>query len=394
MKNSATTCATPGAINDAINIDALARLAKARLPRVIFDFLDGGAEEEATLRDNRAAFARYRLRPTMLTGHARRDLSVSLFGHRLSAPFLIGPTGLNGIYWVDADLALARAAAAADIGFTLSSPANNSIEQVAREGGEGIKFFQLYCWDGRPLWERQIARAQSAGYKALIVTVDSVINGKRERDLRNRFAHEVKITPSVVWDGLTHPRWLGSVWLRRGMPRMENLAEFLPAGASAHDLAEFTRSRRNLTLNWDDIAWMRGLWQGPLIVKGLLTADDARRAQSAGADGVVVSNHGGRQLDGAPATLDVLPEVVAAVGDCMTVLIDSGFRRGSDIVKALALGADAVLLGRATLFGVAAGGQAGAARALAILRDETERVMTLMGCASVAELTPDHVMRV
>ncbi|MEI6302630.1 MAG: alpha-hydroxy acid oxidase [Betaproteobacteria bacterium] len=381
------------AIARAINIADLARLAKARLPGVIFDFLDGGAEQEATLRDNRAAFERYRLRPAMLSGHATRDLSVTLFGHRLSAPFLIGPTGLNGIFWTDADLALARAAAAEGVGFTLSSPANNSLEQVAGEGGDGIKFFQLYCWDQRPLWARQIERAQAAGYKALIVTVDSVVNGKRERDLRNRFSHEVKITPRVVWDGLTHPRWLASVWLRRGMPRMENIAPFLPQGASAHELVEFTRSRRNLSLNWADIAWMRTQWRGPLLVKGLLTAEDAKRAQAAGCDGVVVSNHGGRQLDGAAASIDVLSEVVAAVGGSMTILIDSGFRRGSDIVKALALGADGVLLGRATLYGVAAGGQQGAARALAILRDETDRVMTLLGCGSVAELNADHIMR-
>jgi len=381
------------AIARAINIADLARLAKARLPGVIFDFLDGGAEQEATLHDNRAAFERYRLRPAMLSGHATRDLSVTLFGHRLSAPFLIGPTGLNGIFWTDADLALARAAAAEGVGFTLSSPANNSLEQVAGEGGDGIKFFQLYCWDQRPLWARQIERAQAAGYKALIVTVDSVVNGKRERDLRNRFSHEVKITPRVVWDGLTHPRWLASVWLRRGMPRMENIAPFLPQGASAHELVEFTRSRRNLSLNWADIAWMRTQWRGPLLVKGLLTAEDAKRAQAAGCDGVVVSNHGGRQLDGAAASIDVLSEVVAAVGGSMTILIDSGFRRGSDIVKALALGADGVLLGRATLYGVAAGGQQGAARALAILRDETDRVMTLLGCGSVAELNADHIMR-
>jgi (S)-mandelate dehydrogenase len=336
------------------------------------------------------------LRPAVLAGHATRDLSVSLFGHRLSAPFLIGPTGLNGIFWRDADLLLARAAAAEGIGYVHPSPANVSLEHVAQDeaSAQGVKFFQLYCWDQRPLWERQIERAQAAGYHALMVTVDSVVNGKRERDLANRFAHEVKITPRVVWDGLTHPRWLASVWLGRGMPRMENVAPFLPPGADAHALSTFTRSRRNLTLNWDDLAWMRTLWRGPLLIKGLLSAEDARRAQAIGADGVVVSNHGGRQLDGAPASMDVLPEVVAAVGDDMTVLIDSGFRRGSDIVKAMALGADGVLLGRATLYGVAAGGQPGVARALAILRDETDRVLTLLGCASVAELNPGHIMRI
>jgi len=220
------------AIRNARNIADLAGLARARLPGVIFDYLDGGAEDEVTLRDNRVAFERYRLRPAMLTGKATRDLSVNLFGHRLSVPFLIGPTGLNGIFWRDADLALARAAAAGGVGYVHPSPANNSLEQVAAEGGDGVKFFQLYCWDQRPLWERQIARAQAAGYQALVVTVDSLINGKRERDLANRFAHEVRLTPRVVWDGLTHPRWLASVWLGRGMPRLENIAEFLPPGAS------------------------------------------------------------------------------------------------------------------------------------------------------------------
>lgn len=238
---------------------------------------------------------------------------------------------------------------------------------------------------------RLAQRAAAAGYKAMIITVDSLVGGKRERDLRNHFAHEVNITPRVVWDGLTHPRWLASTWFGRGMPRIENVAEFARAGANAHDLAEFTRSQRNPKLSWDDIAWIRTQWQGPLLVKGILTAEDALCAKQVGADGVVVSNHGGRALDSAPATIECLPEIVAAVVGGMRVLVDGGFRRGSDIAKALALGADCVLLGRATLYGLAAGGEPGVARALSILRDELERVFALTGCGSVADLTPQHV---
>lgn len=380
-------------VADAINIADLARLARRRLPRVVFDFLDGGAEDERTLHANRDSFARYRLRPRVLTGNAKRDLSISLFGQALSAPFMIGPTGLNGIHWPDGDLHLSRAASAAGIGFALSTASNNSIEEVAR-GSPGPKFFQLYPWGDRALCGRLVERAAAAGYKALIVTVDSLVAGKRERDLRNGFAHELRFTPRVAWDGLTHPRWLASTWLARGMPRFENIAEFLPAGAGAHDLAEFTRSQRNPGLSWEDIEWIRRRWQGPFLLKGILTAEDAQRALAAGADGIVISNHGGRALDGAPATIEVLPEIAAAVGGSTSVLIDGGFRRGSDIAKALALGAKCVLLGRAALYGLAAGGEAGVARALAILRDETDRVLALMGCAAVGDLGPHHVAAV
>jgi len=374
-------------VTDALNIADLALLARRRLPRVIFDFIDGGAEDEVTLRDNRSAFGHLRFRPRVLTGNARRDLSIELFGQKLATPFLIGPTGLNGIHWRDGDLALARAASEAGIGFALSTASNNSLEQVAG-CAPGPKFFQLYPWGDRKLSGRLIERAAAAGYKALIVTVDSLVAGRRERDVRNHFAHEVNITPRVVWDGLTHPRWLVSVWLRGGMPRIENIAEFLPPGANAHDLAAFTRSQRNPRLVWEDIEWMRRQWSGPLLVKGVLTAEDTLRAAAAGANGVVVSNHGGRQLDGAPATIEVLPEIVAAANSSMVVLIDGGFYRGSNVVKALALGAKGVLLGRATLYGLAAGGQSGVAKAISILREEMDRVLALTGCASIADITP------
>jgi (S)-mandelate dehydrogenase len=379
-------------IHDAVNIHDLARLAERRLPGVIFDFLEGGAEDEITLRANRAVFESYRFRPRLLTGRTERDLSIELFGDKLALPFLIGPTGLNGIHWVDADLALARAAADAGTAFALSTASNNSLEQVA-QCAAGPKWFQLYPWGDRILCQRLMARAQDAGYKALIVTVDSLIPGNRERDVRNRFSHQLRFTPKTMVDGLAHPGWLAGVWLRRGMPRFENIAEFAPPGADARALADFTRSQRNAGLDWEDLAWMRSCWNGPMLLKGVLTVEDMLQAGALGLDGVIVSNHGGRQLDGAVTTMEVLPDLVAAAGDSMVVLIDGGFRRGADIVKALALGAKGVLLGRATLYGVAAGGQAGAAKALAILKSEVERVMALLGCASIPELSPRHVCR-
>jgi (S)-mandelate dehydrogenase len=236
-----------------------------------------------------------------------------------------------------------------------------------------------------------LERARASGYKALLVTVDSVIAGRRERDARHRFAHEVTLTPSVVLDGLMHPSWLLSVWLAGGgMPKIINVAEFLPPGADAADMAEFTRARRNPMLNWDDMAFIKKAWGGPMLVKGVLTAEDTRLALDHGADGVVVSNHGGRQLDGSLATIEALPEIVEVAG-AATVMVDGGFRRGSDIVKALALGAKGVLVGRATLYGVAAAGEAGAARAIEILRVEVDRVLALLGCRNIAELSPRHL---
>lgn len=372
-------------LKTATNVVDFTAAARRRLPRVVWDYLDGGAEDETTLRDNRAGFERLKIMPRVLTGNAKRDQSVELFGTRFASPFMIGPTGLNGLFWPDADLALARAAASADVGFALSTASNNSLEEVAATG-PGTRWFQLYPWGDAAFSARLLERAKRSGYSAVIVTVDTLTAGKRERDLRNGFSHELRITPRVVLDGLAHPAWLRSVWLGRGMPRFENLAEFLPPGASASQLADFTRSQRNPSFAWEDIERLKRTWEGPLLVKGILASADAVRALEAGADGVVVSNHGGRQLDGAPATIDALPDIVAAIGGRGRVLVDGGFRRGSDIVKAVALGADAVLLGRSTLYGLAAAGQAGATRVLAILRDEVDRTLALAGARSLVDL--------
>jgi (S)-mandelate dehydrogenase len=381
------------ATSNAINIADLQERARARLPRVVFDYMDGGAEDETTLSANREAFKDWRLNSRLVTGHVGRDLSTTVLGQKIALPFLIGPTGLNGLHWKGADLALARAAAAAGTIFTLSTASTSSLEAVA-QCTPAPKWFQLYPWGDRKVVGRLIERAKAAGYTAMMVTVDSLIAGRRERDARNNFSHEVKMTPKVVVDGLVHPGWLLNTWLAGGgMPRIENVAEFCGEKPTAHDLAEFTRSQRNAGLSWEDIAWMRAQWQGPFMVKGLACGEDVDLARKAGADGVVVSNHGGRQLDSAPGTLEVLPEVVAAAGGSMDVLIDGGFRRGSDVVKAMALGAKAVLLGRATLYGVASEGQAGVAKALDILKSETDRTLALMGCGAISELSPTWLRR-
>ncbi|MES2281097.1 MAG: alpha-hydroxy acid oxidase [Pseudomonadota bacterium] len=381
-------------VSSAVSIADLESMARRRLPRVIFDYLYGGAEDEITLGANLDAFKQWQFKPRLVTGHVSRNLSVDLFGDRLSLPFFIGPTGLNGLHWKGADLALAQAAKRAQTVHTVSTASTNSLEDIAKVSS-GPKWFQLYPWGDRAVVGRLIDRAKAAGYTVLMVTVDSLVAGKRERDARNKFSHEVHLTPSVIWDGITHPDWLIKTWFAGGgMPRIENVAEFVGPGSNASQLAEFTRSQRNAGLNWDDIAWMKDRWGGPFLVKGIACAEDVPLARKAGADGVVVSNHGGRQLDGAPATLDVLQEVVQASGDNFPVLIDGGFRRGSDIIKALALGAKAVLLGRATLYGLAAGGEPGVAKALSILQSELDRSLALLGCESVQALNSNWVRRV
>jgi (S)-mandelate dehydrogenase len=377
-------------VSAAINIADLRERARRRLPRVVFDYLDGGAEDETTLEWNRAAFRRWELVPRVLPGTGAVDLSVELFGERLGLPLIVGPTGLNGLFWHRADLLLARAAGEAGAGFALSTASNSSLEAVAATG-PGLRWFQLYAWGERSVSQRLIERAAAAGYRALLVTVDTLAVGKRERDLRNDFAHQVRFTPRIVWGGLVHPRWLASVWLRGGVPRFENVAEFAREGASARELTAFVRAHQNPALCWDDLAWMRSRWSGPFLLKGVLSVEDAKRAADLGADGVVVSNHGGRQLDSAIASLDALVPIVDAAGDRLTVLVDGGVRRGADVAKALALGARAVLVGRAPLYGLAAAGGPGAARALAILRDELARVLLFLGCRSAAALSRAYV---
>ena len=373
------------------NIADLREAARRRLPRGLFDYVDRGTEEEVSLRGNRSAFDETRFVPRPLVGVAARTLSTALFGRPLGMPLAIAPTGMAGLLWHRGEIALARAAKAASIPFTLSTYSITSIEEVAEVGGE--LWFQLYLWPTAAMSHELVRRAQAAGYQALVVTVDSVVNGNREHNRRNGFSVPIRLTPGNLLAGALHPRWsigvMGRYLLGSGVPEFANF----PAAVRS-DLRGRTGGHAPATLPkhegqcWDDVRELRRLWWGPLIVKGLLHPQDAVRAIECGADAIVVSNHGGRALDGAVAPLRVLPAIADAVRGRAHVLVDGAIVRGSDVVKALALGADAAMAGRAPLWGVAAGGEAGVAQALDIYRSEIDRVMAYLGCRSVADIGP------
>ena len=370
------------ALLQATSIADLRRLAQRRLPRALFDFYDGGAEDEITLRANREAFEHCRLRPRVLVDVEQVDPSTQLLGAPAALPLAIAPTGAPGFGWPGADVAIAQAAAAMGVPYSLSSSGTTSIETIAHEA-PGRLWFQAYVLRDRSYFEDMIRRARDNGYEALMITVDLPVGGKRERDFRNHFSIPFRFTPKNVLDFALHPRWAARV-ARHGMPQMETLAGLAKkAGGSSKPSASAIASSvgRNYdpAFDWARLQQVRDLWPRQLIVKGIAHPDDATRLVSMGVDAIVVSNHGGRQLDGGAATLALLPDVVAAVGGRIPVLVDGGVRRGAVVVKALALGAQAVLVGRATLYGAVAAGRPGADRALTILRDEIERTMRLCG---------------
>ena len=367
-------------------IEDLRRAAQRHLPRAIFDFFDGGAEDELTLRDNRAAFARLRFAPRVLRDVSVINTGIDLLGQPAVLPMAIAPTGAVGYGRPGGDIAIARAAAAAGIPYTLSSSATVSIEQIA-DAAPGRLWFQSYIFKNKAFQTTLIERAKTADYEALMITVDLPVGGKRERDQRNDFSVPFKLTPKNTLDFALHPAWVLNV-LRRGLPVMENLRglEVANKQPSASAIATSVGKNYDTAFDWDALQKLRDQWPRKLIVKGVLHPADAQRLVDMGCDAVVVSNHGGRQLDGAVATLDALPGIVQAVDRRIPVLLDGGIRRGSDIVKALACGASGVLLGRATLFGAVAGGQAGAERAIAILKDELTRTMQLCGARTIQEI--------
>jgi isopentenyl diphosphate isomerase/L-lactate dehydrogenase-like FMN-dependent dehydrogenase len=377
---------------DAYNIADLRELARRRLPKGLFEFMDRGCEDEVSLRNNRAVFERIKLKPRVLNDVSGRSQHITLFGHRQEMPVAIAPTGTPGIMWFEGELALARAAKAAGIPFTLATTTLTAMERVVDEVG-GRLWFQLYMYADRALSRWIAERAKAAGYEALIITVDSATFSNREYNLRNGFTIPVTYSLKNVADVLSHPRWLAGVWLRYmlrgGLPLYENYPAEVKARVKASPMGR--AMKLNDALNWDDIREMRKLWPGPLMIKGVLNAADAALAADCGVDGVIVSNHGGRVIDGALAPIEALPAMLDAVGKRMTVIVDSGFRRGSDVVKAMALGAHAVLVGRATLYGVAAAGEPGGTRALAILREEIDRVLALIGCRGIDELNRERL---
>jgi (S)-mandelate dehydrogenase len=369
------------------SIEDLRRLARKRLPRAVFDFIDGGAEDERTLAENVAAFARVKLQRRVLVGVAQVETSTTILGKPAKLPLAVGPTGAVGFGRRFGDMMVARAAAAHGIPFSLSTTATASIERIAEEA-PGRLWFQAYFFRNREFTYGLIERARQAGYDTLMVTADLPVGGKRERDSRNDFSIPFRFTPKNVLDFATRPAWALDMLLR-GVPPLEGVEHLEPPGADPKNIVSSVGRNQDASLDWEVIKRVRDLWPGKLLVKGVVMPADAERAVSAGCDGVIVSNHGGRQLDSEIASFDALPGVARAIGGKASVLMDGGIRRGSDIFKAVARGAEAVLIGRATYYGVCAGAEAGANRALDILADEFTRTMQLCGARSVAEITPD-----
>lgn len=372
-------------VNKCLSIGDLQSRARGYLPRVIYDYLEGGADDEECLLENAARIRRHKLRPRYLVDISSRSQQVTLFGRAYAAPFGIGPMGMLGMVRHDGDLLLAEVAGKACVPFVLSGASNASIEDIAiRAPGSWLQFYP--CRD--PEIERDLLRrAVSAGIETLVVTVDVPLHSKRERNIRSGWVRPYKPTAGIVLESLRHPSWVAS-YLRHGLPVMRNFLPYAPPATSARDLTSFYASQVPTTHGWSLIERLREQWKGNLVIKGVLTAEDAQRLATVGVDGLIVSNHGGRQLDRSVAAIDALPEVVAAVGEKLVVMFDSGIRRGSDIAVALSLGARMCFVGRAAGYGLAAFGAPGAQRALDILRGELDLTLGQIGCPIAAELGP------
>ncbi len=374
-----------------VNIEDLRQLARQRLPRVVFDYLDGGAEDELTLRENRRAFDAVTFRPRHAVALPACDLGTTVLDAALSFPALLAPVGYSRLMHPAGEPAAARAASAAGVGYILSTVSGYPLEAVQAASARPL-WYQLYVIGGRAAAAAAIERARAAGFSALVITIDTAVAGMRERDHRNGMTqllgNDLLAKLPFLAQFLSHPRWL-LAFLRAG--RVRRLPNVVVPGQGALPLMDVTAALADAAVTWDDVRWLADLWRGPIVIKGILTGEDARRAVDAGAAAVVVSNHGGRQLDGVPASLRALPEVVAAVAGRAEVLMDGGIRRGSDIIKAICLGARAVLVGRAYAYGLAAAGGAGVARALEILRSDIERTLKLLGCPAITKLDRSFV---
>jgi L-lactate dehydrogenase (cytochrome) len=374
-----------------VNIADLRRIAAQRVPKVVFDYLDGGAEGEVTLRENCRAFEKVIFRPRQAVAFGKCDLRVRVLGHDLELPAMLAPVGYSRMMHPGGEVVAARAAGEAGTGYILSTISGHKLENV-KAATPGPAWYQLYLIGGREAAEGAIERARKVGFSALVITVDTAVAGLRERDPRNGMKElvsgsvfsKIPFLPQV----LARPGWLRSFLLDGGLPKLENIV--LP-GQGAMPLMDVNAGLARSAVTWADLEWIRQSWKGPIVIKGILTASDARHAVDEGAAAVVVSNHGGRQLDCVSPTLQALPEIVAAVNNQTEVLMDGGVRRGSDIVKAICMGARAVLVGRAYAYGLAAAGLEGVRRALDILRTDVERTLRLLGCPSIGELDPSYV---
>ena len=367
-------------------------MARSRLPRFALEYLEGGAEEEGALAGNRAAFHRWRFLPRALVDVSKRDLGSTLFGKPLPLPVIIAPTGLNGVFRHKADSQIAAAAGEAGIPFTQSAMSNETVDQVARFASPR-HWFQIYIMERDEITDDLIQMAETAGCEALVVTTDAQIFGNRTRSMRG-FTDKAMPRIGMILDAAIHMQWLATTLLPGGMPRFSNFSRWIPREQGGLFRSAFwIRDHMAVGLDWERVSKIRERWKRPLLIKGLLAPQDIERATRLGADAVVLSNHGGRQLDWAAAPLDMLPEARAAAGGRIAILMDGGIRSGADIVKAIALGADAVMIGRAALYGLAATGREGVARALAILRDELDRDLGLLGCPRLGDLEPKFLIR-
>ncbi|MDB5395944.1 MAG: L-lactate dehydrogenase [Rhodospirillales bacterium] len=369
------------------NIWEIRDVARRRLPSPLFDFLDGGAEDEWTLRRNIAAYDRWSLLPRTLSDVATIDTTTTVLGHKIDWPVMLAPTGMSRIFHPDGEMAIARAAAKAGTIYTLSTMSSFSMEEVGAVTA-APKWFQVYCFRDRELTREFLTRAKAAGYTGLVVTVDVPVPANRERDRRSGMTIPPKLTLSSVTKFAQRPGWVFD-YLTNPPPILANVAHKIAegSGGGAVSLPHYVNSQFDPSVTWRDIEWMVGQWNGPLIIKGILHPDDARNAHAIGAKAVIISNHGGRQLDAVSGSLDALPRIADAVGTDIELVLDGGIRRGTHVLKALALGAKACMIGRPYLYGLSAGGEAGVRRALTVLRDEVRRDMALVGACTVDEVT-------
>jgi isopentenyl diphosphate isomerase/L-lactate dehydrogenase-like FMN-dependent dehydrogenase len=374
-----------------VNIKDLRRLARARLPDAVFDYLDGAADDEVTLKDSEKAFKEVLFKPRFAVATPACDLGVTVLGHKLDVPFMLGPIGYSRLMHPRGELAASAAAGRHGTAYILSTMSGHRIEDVKAQSS-GPTFYQLYLAGGRGAAEGAIARAKAAGYKALFVTIDTPVAGNRERDVRNGMKELMGANPfkklPYVPNILMHPRWLAA-FIADGMTRpFPNIVVPGSGPLAAIDVAAALESAQ---VSWTDLKWIREAWDGPIVMKGVMTVDDAKRSVDHGAEGIVVSTHAGRQLDGCAASLRVLPGILEAVGDKTEVIFDGGIRRGADVVRAMAMGAKAVLLGRGYAYGMAAAGDAGIERAIEIFKADIVRTLKLLGCTSMSQLNSSYI---
>lgn len=378
--------------HSALTYDDLRKMAKRRIPRIIFDYIEGGLGEEEGIAANRRAFSRYKIVPRYLVDVSKRNQKVSLFGQQFDGPFGIAPTGMSGMSRRGADRMLAETARDRNVPFVLSGLATAPIESIAAVAPDHV-WYQLYGSRDREVARRIARRAADAGVKTLVITVDIPTAPKRERDIRNGFVRPYRPSPSAFFEAMLHPAWIYE-YLRYGIPRFENWVEPDKPNSTAKDVMAFLGTQHPAGFTWEDLEYYRKTWDGRLVLKGVLSAHDARRAKEIGVDGIIVSNHGGRQLDRAVHPLDVFPEIRAAVGPDYTLMLDSGIRCGADIVTAYSMGAQYVFVGRATLYGVAAWGHAGGLRAIDLLRHEIDLFLAQIGYPDINSVSPDVLMKV